>query len=100
MHRKSETNGMGTGELEVRPTAADRGGVGWDVAVPWGEGAEPQKDSLRSAQPRTRRKSSEPHLVIRRRTVGLGHKLIGQAQVHAKLRTVMHQVIQEHFPVG
>src|SRR5690242_11775157 len=46
------------------------------------------------------RRLSEAHFVVGGRSVGCGHKLVGQAQVDAKLGAMMHQVIQEHLAVG
>ncbi len=51
------------------------------------------------------RTSSEPlqsksHRVVRRGPIGRRQRLPVQTQVHAKLGAVMHQVVQEHLPVG
>src|SRR6266446_953528 len=40
------------------------------------------------------------HPVVRRRPVRRRHRLVIQAQIHAKLGAVVYQVIEEHLPVG
>src|SRR5580658_2572194 len=42
----------------------------------------------------------EAHRVVRRRPIRRRHRPLIQSQVHAELRPVVHQVIEEHLPVG
>src|SRR5258708_28659347 len=42
----------------------------------------------------------KPHPVVRRRSVGRGHRFVIQAQIHAELGAVVYQVIEEHLAVG
>ena len=42
----------------------------------------------------------KPHPIIRRGPISRGHGRFIQPQIYSELRAVMHQVIEEHLPVG